>query len=316
MSTTSADVALHAGVSRATVSQVLNGHSNRFTPETAARVLRAAEELGYQPSTAGRMLRSGLSDFVIALVPNTTFGSNLQDIFGTVTDMLSLQGLTLVLRLSTDSPSSLDAVLGGMRPRAVLSLQPFTDVERQVLADRGVPGFDGSVEGAVNLNFVVGRLQAEHLIERGFRQLAFAHLRDARQDPFGDDREAGVIAASTDAGLQPPAVIGFGVDLDSAGDALSSLQAGVGVACYNDDLAITLLNAATARHWRVPNDLGIIGMDNTPLAHVTAPRLTTVSYDLAAVARATTTAALSALGQELPPENADINLRVIPGGST
>ena len=74
MTVTSADVARHAGLSRATVSQVLNGHAHRFADETAERVLRAAKELGYEPSAAGRMLRTGSSDFVIALVPNTTFG--------------------------------------------------------------------------------------------------------------------------------------------------------------------------------------------------------------------------------------------------
>jgi len=59
MAATSADVARHAGLSRATVSQVLNGHADRFAADTAQRVLEAAKELGYQPSTAGRMLRTG-----------------------------------------------------------------------------------------------------------------------------------------------------------------------------------------------------------------------------------------------------------------
>src|SRR6478609_291191 len=139
MSATSADVARRAGLSRSTVTQVLNGQSHRFAAETAQRVLRAAEELGYEPSAAGRMLRTGSSDFVIALVPNTTFGGNLQDIFDTVTDLLAQRGLTLVLRLSTQSPASLDRILAGMRPRAVLSLQPFTDREKSILAERGVP---------------------------------------------------------------------------------------------------------------------------------------------------------------------------------
>ena len=66
----------------------------------------------------------------------------------------------------------------------------------------------------------------------------------------------------------------------------------------------------------VPEDLGLIGMDNTPLSHVTDPPLTTVGYDLAAVAQWSTATALSALGVgEIPPV-ADIDLRVIPGEST
>lgn len=313
MAATSADVARHAGLSRATVSQVLNGHADRFAAETAERVLHAAKELGYEPSTAGRMLRSGTSDFVIALVPNTTFGGNLQDIFDAATDLLAQKGLTLVLRLSTQSPSSLDRILAGMKPRAVLSLQPFTDAERAVLAERDIPGFD-TAEGG-DLNYDIGRIQAEHLVSRGYRRLAFAHLRDNRQDPYGTDREVAVANVCSAAGLPAPAVIGLGIDLDDAGIALDLLEPGYGVACYNDDIAITLLTAAGLRGWRVPEDLGLIGMDHTPLSRVTNPRLTTVGYDLTAVAHMTVAAALGALGQSDLPPIADIDLRVIPGDS-
>src|SRR3954463_15344085 len=252
MAATSADVARRAGLSRATVSQVLNGHAHRFAPETAQRVMEAAKELGYEPSAVGRMLRSGSSDFVIALVPHTTFGGNLQDIFDTVTDLLAQKGLTLVLRLSTQSPSSLARILAGMRPRAVLSLQPFTDAEREVLAEREVPGFDTSVGG--DLNYEIGRMQAEHLIAQGYRRLAFAHLRDERQDPYGTDREVAVRDACATAGLPAPAVIGLGIDVDEAAKALDALEPGYGIACYNDDVAITLLTAIRHRGWRVPTD--------------------------------------------------------------
>lgn len=314
MTATSADVARHAGLSRATVSQVLNGHSHRFAPETAERVLRAAEELGYQPSAVGRMLRKGSSDFVIALIPDTTFGGNLQDIFASVTELLAQKGLTLVLRLSTQSTASLDQLLAGMRPQAVLSLQPFTDAEREVLADRGVPAFDTATGD--NLNYAIGRIQAEHLVARGYQRLAFAHLKDARQDPYGGDREQAVRDVCESAGLPAPTVIGLGINAEQAAVALDALTTGHGIACYNDDIAITLLTAATQRGWRVPQDLGIVGMDNTPLSQVTAPRLTTVGYDLSAVARLAAEAALSALGQGDVPYVSDIDLRVIPGEST
>jgi DNA-binding LacI/PurR family transcriptional regulator len=319
MGVTSADVARHAGLSRATVSQVLNGHSDRFAAGTVKRVLEAARELGYEPSAAGRMLRTGSSDFVIALIPNTTFGGNLQDIFDTVTDLLAQHGLTLVLRLSTQSPSSLDRVIASMRPRAVLSLEPFTETERRVLAERGVPGFDTSTDGEAiggDINYEIGRIQTEHLVARGYEQIAFAHLRDRRQDTYGDDREAAVRAVCANANLPAPTIVGLQIDLDDAERALALLEPGFGIVCYNDDVAITLLSAAARRGWRVPADIGLIGMDHTPLSQVTNPRLTTVGYDLAAVARAAAAMTLRALGEQLPVLAADIDLRVIPGEST
>ncbi|MFE1665768.1 LacI family DNA-binding transcriptional regulator [Microbacterium sp. P02] len=313
VSTTSADVARHAGLSRATVSQVLNGHSHRFAPDTAERVLRAAKELGYEPSAAGRMLRQGSSDFIIALIPNTTFGGNLQDIYDTVTDLLAEKGLTLVLRLSAQSAISLDRILASMRPRAVLSLQPFTDAERAVLSERDVPGFDTS--SGEDLNYAIGRMQAEHLIDRGYRRLAFAHLRDNRQDPFGTDRENAVREVCAASGLPAPTVLGLAIDPTDAAVAMDALEPGYGIACYNDDIAITLLSAAARRGWRVPADIGLIGMDNTPLSRVTEPRLTTIGIDLSAVAQNNVAAALSALGREDAPPFTDMDLRLIPGGS-
>lgn len=313
MVVTSAGVARHIGLSRTTVSQVLNGHTNQFTPETVERVRRAAAELGYEPSAAGRMLRSGSSDLVIALIPNTTFGSNLQDIFDTVTTLLADKGLTLVLRLSTQTPASLDRILAGIRPRAVLSLQPFTDEERKILDERGVPGFD-TVSG-VNPNAVIGRLQAEHLISRGFRKLAFAHLDDARLDPYGGDREDSVRAVCEEAGLPAPVALSLGINLDDAAQALDAIEPGFGIACYNDDIAITLLTAIARRGWRVPTDIGLIGMDNTPLAKVVNPPLTTIGYDLEATARASAAAALYALGEgDMPPLD-DFDFRVYDGQS-
>jgi DNA-binding LacI/PurR family transcriptional regulator len=200
-----------------------------------------------------------------------------------------------------------------MRPRAVLSLQPFSDEEKGVLKERGVPGFDTTSGG--DLNYAIGRIQAEHLVARGYERLAFAHLRDSRQDPYGTDREIAVADVCAAAGLPAPAVIGLGINLDEAAVALDALGPGYGIACYNDDIAITLLTAIGKRGWRVPTDIGVIGMDHTPLSQVTNPRLTTVGYDLAAVAQASVAAALTALGEEGAEPFTTLDLRVIPGES-
>ena len=68
---TGADVARRAGLSRATVSYVLNDTPHQAIPEpTRQRVLAAAAELGYTPSAAGRALRSGHSEVVLLLLPD------------------------------------------------------------------------------------------------------------------------------------------------------------------------------------------------------------------------------------------------------
>jgi len=315
MSATSADVARRAGVSRATVSQVLNGHEDRFAAETAEKVKAAAVELEYQPSAAGRALRRGSSDVVIALLPNTTFGGNLQDLFEQMSADLAEHGYTLVLRISNPSAQELDRVVTGMKPAAVFSLTPFSEQERAVLDHRQVLAIDPPSVSQVDHNRAIGELQAQTLIARGHTRLAYAHLQDARQDPFGFAREEGVRAVVLAHGLADIQVIRVDVAPASALAALDSLESGpVAIACYNDDVAMALLFAARTRGLDVPTEVALIGMDHTPLSRVTLPPLTTIEYDLHAAALHGTVGLLRSLGAGVPtPTLAPAELSLVEG---
>lgn len=276
----SQDVADRAGVSRSTVSQILNGRADLFTDETQARVAEAVAELGYEPSAAGRTLARGSSDIVIALIPDTTFGRNLQDIYGALTDELAKRGLTLVLRLSSHNPESLDKLVISMKPRAILTLTALPDNQRELLKRRGVELFEPDESDATDVNAQIGAIQARHLIDRGYRRLAYAHLSDARSDPFGGARERMFVKECLARGLERPPVVYLDITPDEARTALENLgSTGFAVACYNDDVATALLYAATEMGWTVPQDLALIGMDNTPLSRLTIPPLTTMGYD-------------------------------------
>lgn len=319
MIATSEDVAKLAGVSRATVSQILNGRGQRFSHATRDRVTLAATELEYRPSAAGRTLAMGSSDIVLAVIPNTTFGGNLQDIFQAATEELASLGLTLLLQLATDSTAPLDRIITGMKPRAVISITPFSSAERDLLASRAVKAFDPSTsEPREDPNLHIGTIQARHLVERGYTRLAFAHLQDTRQDPFGSSREAGVRAVCLENGLPEPVVLRLGVAPDDALSAIDSLaRRRIGIACYNDDVATALLSAATIRGWKIPEELGLVGMDHTPLSAVTIPPLTTVGYDLKAAAYNLITAALEGIGQPMPERvHADARFALVPRATT
>lgn len=319
MIATSEDVARRAGVSRAAVSQILNGRGERFSAATRERVRKAAVELEYQPSAAGRALAKGSSDFVIVLIPNTTFGGNLQDLFETVTDELSARGLLLVLRLTTKTTAALDRLVAGVKPRAVVSLTALSDEERALLSRRGVLAVDPTVSSRSTVNHEIGELQGRHLIDRGYTRIAVARLHDARQDPFGDARLEGVRAACRHARLPEPAAVQLRVDLDEAVAALDELDTpGLGIACYNDDVARALVSAAQVRSRGIPSDIGVIGMDHTPLSQAVLPRLTTISYDTAASVQQSVSAILVALGEASPLAalGTGIGLRLVPGDTT
>lgn len=303
MIATSTDVAKRAGVSRATVSQVLNGYADRFAPDTASRVLAAARELDYQPSAAGRTLRRGSSDIVVALLPFTTFGGNIQDLFERMGRTLADNGYTLVLQISTASIEVLDRLVAGMKPAAVFSLTPFTEPERDVLDRRGILAIDPPSVTQVDHNRAIGELQALTLVAGGHTRLAYAHLQDERQDPFGYAREEGVRNVAAEHGLAEIGVAHVPMHLDAASETLDRLgPEPVAIACYNDDVAIALMSAARLRGLDIPADVAVIGMDRTDLSRVTVPALTTIEYDLTAAAAAGTASLLRALGAGSPQQ--------------
>jgi DNA-binding LacI/PurR family transcriptional regulator len=316
---TNADVARAAGVSAATVSQILNGRGQRFSAPTQERVQQAARELGYQPSAAARMLARGASELVVALIPRTTWSANLQELVDTWTDGLSAVGLTLVLRFSNSSPESFDRLVRTMRPLAVMTMTRLSDGDRQLLRDRNVRLIEPQPGQAEHFDDTIGRMQAEYLISRGHTRLAYARLSDARADLFGRARETGFRAACGAHDLPAPATLTLPVDATAAQMQLAGLELpGYGIACYSDDLAITLLHAAQRLGWRVPEDVALIGMDHTPVSTVTNPRLTTIDADIRAAGPAMTRAILDAIRDRRAddrPFDSPVSLRVVEGGT-
>jgi DNA-binding LacI/PurR family transcriptional regulator len=287
---TSADVARLAGVSRATVSNILNGRGARFPEATRDRVLAAAGELAYRPSSAGRSLVSGHSDTVVVLLPNTTFGSNLQDAVDQVVDGTSQLGGNVVVRFAGRTPQATLAAIAALRPMAVVDLGVLTAPDRAGLEDHGVvvvPS-DPSRGPASAPDGGISHLQATALLERGPRTLWFASLADKRLDPFGPDRYAALCAFCTDRGLDEPRRVRVPLELPGATAALEQVMGAgpVGVACYNDDVAIALLAAARRLRVAVPERLAVVGVDHAPLGQLWEPPLTTVDTDLRGVIRA------------------------------
>jgi DNA-binding LacI/PurR family transcriptional regulator len=317
---TSKDVARAAGVSRPAVSRILNGHGDRFSAQTRERVLRAARELNYQPSAAGRSLRRGASELVVALIPHTTWGSHLQDLVDSCTDELATLGLTLVLRFPHSSSESFDRLVRTMRPLAVVTMTPVPEADRNLLSDRGIQLIEPPVGQVERFDKAIGCCQAEHLIARGYTRLAYARLRDAREDVFGHAREAGFREECRERGLPEPAALALSIDVAEAGRQLAGLShPGRAIACYNDDVALALLSAAQRSGRRVPDDIALVGMDNTPFGALFNPPLTTVEADMLAARRSLVHFIVSAVrGDPVAegPSQSPVRLRLIQRATT
>ena len=285
---TSWDVARLAGVSRSTVSQILNGNDDRFPQETRDRVTTAAAELAYRPSRAGRSLVSGVSDLIVVVVPNVTFGRHLQDAVDTIANSSASRGMSVVVRYAgNDLSATLTAVLD-LRPAIVIDLGVFDDETRLQIERSGiitVPEQRSVAEMIENPNHLIGRLQVRHLLETPGRRIVAALLIDTRLDTFGPERLQGVMDEAAALGAEPPLTIRIPLTLAGAVEALTAVvraDPGVplGVCCYNDDVAIAVIAAARALGLSVPADVAVVGVDRTEIGQLIEPRLTSVSVDL------------------------------------
>jgi DNA-binding LacI/PurR family transcriptional regulator len=281
-------IAARAGVSIASVSRVLNGHGAR--PDTVERVERAAADLGYVPNEVARSLKGGRTrqlTFAMPDVGNPAYVSMVRQIQA-VTKPL---GYRLLLH-STDAVAEdeLDVVRSlANRTSDGLILCPIrvTDAHLEVLARAARPVVViGSLPGtaavdSVRADSVSGTVLAiRHLMERGRRRIAF--VNGPADTVPGRNRSLGYATALRAAGVVPDPALTvtteFGIESGArAAHRLLDAHPGIdSVFCANDQLALGAAHAAHDRGLRIPEDLAVVGMDDSELSRAGHPALTSV----------------------------------------
>ncbi|GAB3440885.1 LacI family DNA-binding transcriptional regulator [Phycicoccus ginsengisoli] len=309
-SVTSADVARDSGVSRTTVSYVLNDTPGvRVSDETRARVRASADRLGYHPSVAARTLRTGRSDLVLYVLPDWPLGPAVDSLLDRLAGELAERGLTLLLHHAR-SGRPLHELWRTVTPRAVVGLQGFSEQDREAMRRAGIHVIAAAISGDVPDVFAatqqrIGRLQADHLLERGHTAIGYAGPTDPRVRAFADLRLAGVRAACAGAGLPEPVVVPVELTAEAAGAAVRTWRGGdgpavTGVAAYNDDVALAVLAGARAEGVACPGELAVVGVDDIPAARFAVPALTTVSQSLERQAEHLASAVVAALDGGAP----------------
>jgi DNA-binding LacI/PurR family transcriptional regulator len=292
---TAADVARQAGLSRATVSYVLNNTPHQAIPErTRQRVLAAAAELGYTPSAAARALSSGRSDVVLLLLPDWPIGPTVGHLLEELSDVLGEQGLTFVVHpRSAGRPVS--DVWKAITPAAVVTFEELDEIEAKKLQSAGVElavALFGGRRGPRAMDIPeqrTGRLQVEHLAVAGHRRLGYGWPDDPRVVTFAQPRLEGVRQACADLGLAEPVILTVPLDPDGAAEVVRDWRAAepavTGVCAYNDEVALAVLAGARQCGLVVPRDLAVIGVDDIPAAATAFPALTTVQPDMRVLSR-------------------------------
>lgn len=321
---TAADVAAAAGVSRSTVSYILNG-SNRqsFSSETIARVQAVATQLAYTPHAAARALRTGISGVVLLPMPELLPGGNLAKLLSALTDGVRATGRSLVT-LALRPENSLADSLRDMAPQAVLEVLPLTTRDRSAVQAISVPVV--SVSTALQrLDHAAAALQVQHLAALGHRRLGMLMPDDEWVRPFRAPRVAALTRAAAELGLPAPEVASVsGMGETAIASVAQRLSRWVGasdpvtaVCCFNDLFAGVAVAAAALLGLRVPDDLSVIGIDDDPLGALLSPTLTTVRYDFTGTGQYVRDSLREALdGAQAPADPSTAALTVVVRCST
>jgi DNA-binding LacI/PurR family transcriptional regulator len=308
VSATSADVARLAGVSRATVSYVINDTPGQtISAETRENILRIARELGYRPSTHAQSLRRGHGSVVLCPLPPEPHGHVLMQLMAAYTAALESVGYSLVWdsQRLPDPEAQLDAWMR-VAPAAVIdAFLPHNDPVLDALRRAGIPVLSAALTGDSgweSTGDAVARetriTQLRHLLDRGARRITMVVPTRLPTDRRVEQQMLRQFRSVAKAAGGSIAVIRADLDAAAIRDVVAGWKRGErpdAVAAYNDEYAIALVGALIAAGIQVPGDVAVIGVDDVPLGRVTTPTITTLGIDFDEYARATAAAVQATL---------------------
>ncbi|MGP0032713.1 MAG: LacI family DNA-binding transcriptional regulator [Acidimicrobiales bacterium] len=284
---TSHDVARVAGVSRATVSYVLNDVTRqRISPQVRQRVWKAVEELHYTPHHHARMLKTKETDIVLIVMVGATPGPVLTQVTDNLTRRVAAAGYTpLIDYTGAPSPTAFTRACERMQPVAVVApgalLSPRIVKTLELNGTRCVLAVgDGPGKSIARLRYSeesVGEAAATFLIERGRKRVLAVMPDDPRLADIAASRLGGLRRVLDGRRLRSVTVP---MDLDAARDLiLSKVHENPAIDAafvYNDEYAMIVLHVLRDAGIAVPDDIAVMGCDNLHFAALTQPSLTTI----------------------------------------
>lgn len=283
---TALEVARRAGVSQPTVSLVLSRNPKaRVAPETRARVLKVAEELGYRPNRLAQGLVRRRSFALGVIVPGFANPVNAAIISGA--ERVAAQAGYAVLLCETGeidvaqhvralADRQIDGVIiAGISESALAD----TDLRRLnvVLVNQASESFSTVQDDSLK----AGELAAQHLLDLGHRRIAFigpvssASAFRMRERGFGRTlRDAGIVPESDYWHRADPSVNGGSSAMRSL---LALAERPTAVFCANDLIALGAHKACALAGVRLPDELSLLGCDDIDLGTLVTPELSTIN---------------------------------------
>lgn len=312
---TAQDVARRAGVSRAVVSRALSSNGS-ISPATKEKVLRAAQELGYQVNFLAQGLnrqRSHLIGVIVARIGDPFRSTLLEGLLheiqrrgyqALVTEITGEQDLTATLRRFTQFRVSGVIVTSGQPPQEIVN--ECVSQQIPVVGINRHPDIP-LVDFVCSDNHSGARQAAEQLVRSGCRR--FGWLNTQGSTWAGLQRGEAFLQALQQMRIEPHDIFCFDAPEEGyAGGlqaALSSEALPDGIFCANAQLACGFLDGMRQRGKEAPRDFHLIGFDNTPQSAQLSYRLTTLHQDVAEIARRALTRLLERAKNPLQPSRVE-----------
>ena len=294
---TIADVARAAGASIATVSRVFNNHPH-VSQTTADRVNQAMETLGYRPNAYSRSLRSGQTQTIGILRLSSAVGDELywEVMSNNLVRCISAEGYGVAMETYAEPVAGRvvkPELIAAKRVSALAIVGHLGAQELKQIEEWGVPvclinnRYDGKGFYSSSLNDFSGSREAvQYLVALGRRNIAFVHGN--LEWPGTNGRYRGYVETLRELGLAakpeylvkvPDTQQNYAGGFDATKQLLGLARPPDAIFYVNDWYAIGGLAAAQSLGRRIPDDLNIVGYDNSWMASQVVPQLTTVSLE-------------------------------------
>ncbi|KQI72516.1 transcriptional regulator [Loktanella sp. 5RATIMAR09] len=281
------DVAMLAGVSRSAVSRTFTVGAS-VSDKTRAKVEKAAAALGYSPNALASSLTTGRTK-MIGLVSNNFHNPIFLEVFDLFTKGLQARGLRPLLVNLTDEVSpensirmlraySVDGVIVASSTLPASFAEGFRDAGVPVVHSFGRHAMRPKVNVLGIDNIAAGRMAAQTLIDRGYARVAFLGgpaTATSTQDRFAGFQE---VIAGSDLALSVSYASNYSFDAGRAEmlRLLETTSPAEAYFCGDDVLSIGALSAIQSAGLRVPEDIGIIGLNDMEMAGWANINLTTI----------------------------------------
>lgn len=326
MATTLKDVAKEAGLAVETVSRVLNNRGY-ISEKTKKKVYDAMQKIGYRPNIVARTLSKGRSDAIAVIVPHMVhpyFSQMLSEIESYAAE----KQYQVFVNNSTGDPQKEKSVLELCENSLVAGVLIFSQqVKPETLKKFNLPiiTIERFIEGGTGCvlcdNYRGGQIAAEELISKGCKNLLMLGSvwqskmpADVREDGFMDVcRKSGVNAKVLTSDSQEYKEMEYHGSIIKA---LKEFPETDGVFCSSDLIAAQVIQAAATMGKRVPEDIKIIGFDDTELAKLTTPPLTTIHQPIREMARLAIDMILDTMENKEVQERNVLDVQLMVRGTT